>query len=231
MRRLTVEALVIVASILVAFGIDAWWGERQEVQAAEELARNLLEDVRASQQDLQRIRLLAVRKRDAALLTRELLRSPTPVVSADSLMSLMVTAGAIDVTWPVLRSYEQLVSTGLLRKLQPEVRAGIAQWVLTLEDTGRYGEQEQLEFRRTVWFPFWAEGGVAFDEMLQGYGGLDFGNPRFPRSWRDLHESRELNGLLATTAVITQSLVANYDDVDSAAAELASLLVSHYGDE
>ena len=37
--RLVVEVLAIVASILLAFGIDAWWEERQEAGGPNSTAR------------------------------------------------------------------------------------------------------------------------------------------------------------------------------------------------
>lgn len=42
--RLVAEVLVIVASILLAFGIDAWWGERQERIEETEILQGLREE-------------------------------------------------------------------------------------------------------------------------------------------------------------------------------------------
>ncbi len=39
--RVFVEGVVIVGSILLAFGLQAWWGERQERRAEQELLLNL----------------------------------------------------------------------------------------------------------------------------------------------------------------------------------------------
>ena len=44
---LVVEGLVIVASILLAFGIDAWWGERQAGLDEKESIAQLTTDFRA----------------------------------------------------------------------------------------------------------------------------------------------------------------------------------------
>jgi hypothetical protein len=183
--RVLIEGVVIVGSILLAFGIDAWWNERQETEAAEELAR-------------------------------------------DSINMLLTTAGGIAVLSPVMRSYDQLVATGLLRRLTPPVRQGMADWIQVLENARDYQEQENLEFRRGVAFPFYASGEVAFDEMLQGYQEIDFGSPRFPLTWRDLHENRELNGILSVSAAMANVTVRLYERVDSVGDALASLLSEEY---
>ncbi len=46
--RLGVEGVVIVISILLAFGIDAWWEGRQEQQRAQNYGASLLEDARTN---------------------------------------------------------------------------------------------------------------------------------------------------------------------------------------
>ena len=43
--RIAVEGLVIVASILMAFSIDAWWGERQRQEAEQAVLQTLLDDL------------------------------------------------------------------------------------------------------------------------------------------------------------------------------------------
>lgn len=45
-KRLSVEAAAIVASILLAFAIDAWWGDRQRDEAERVVLQTLLEDLR-----------------------------------------------------------------------------------------------------------------------------------------------------------------------------------------
>jgi hypothetical protein len=47
--RIGVEGLAIVASILLAFSIDAWWGERQQQDAERAMLQALLDDLRAKQ--------------------------------------------------------------------------------------------------------------------------------------------------------------------------------------
>lgn len=231
LARFLTEGVVIVLSILLAFSVDAWWGERQEDEAAAELARGLLADVRRSMEDLEEVRATNSRKRDSSLEARELLRSAEPQVSIDSVTTLLTQSGATARLTPVLRSYEQLVSTGLLRRLDPDVQSTIARWVQAQEVAREYFEQDLLDFRQIVAFPFWTQSEVAFDQMLRGYlPGVDLGEPREPHDWSTLHENRELNDILAMFAVLAQSAVEVYDEIEVVAGELDVLLVERYGE-
>ena len=227
--RRWVEALVIVGSILLAFAIQAVWDERQESAAAEELARGLIEDLDESLVDLQAVRESNARKLEASLKARDLLRSETPTVSLDSLNLLLRASGGTERLTPITRSYDQLVATGLLRRLDPTLRTAIAEWSQGQDYVREYYERDLLDFRQNVAFPFWTRSEVAFDQMLDGYRGLDFGPPRFPHTWRDLHQSRELNDVLATFAVLTVSVLREYDTLESASVELQTLLRARYG--
>ena len=52
--RLFVEAAVIVGSILLAFGIDAWWDERQDRVEEQEILRGLYDEFSQNRQRLER---------------------------------------------------------------------------------------------------------------------------------------------------------------------------------
>ena len=44
-QKFSIEALVIVVSILLAFSIEAWWGERQDRQVKERLLSSALAEI------------------------------------------------------------------------------------------------------------------------------------------------------------------------------------------
>jgi hypothetical protein len=52
-KRLTLEAAAIVGSILLAFAIDAWWGEVQERQFEKETMQGLLEEYQGHRKSLE----------------------------------------------------------------------------------------------------------------------------------------------------------------------------------
>jgi hypothetical protein len=49
-NKLSIEAFVIVASILLAFGIDAWWDTREQQRNEKELLSSILQNVQASRE-------------------------------------------------------------------------------------------------------------------------------------------------------------------------------------
>ena len=229
-KRWVTEGAVIVASILLAFGIDAAWEDRQEQVAADELARGVIQDLEMSLDDLNNVRAFHALKLDASLTAREVLRSGVPTISMDSLNVLLVRSGATQRLTPVTGAYDQLVSTGLLRLLDTDVRSAIAAWSQHQEYVRVYFERDLLDFRQNVGFPFWTRSEVAFDEMLDGYIGLSFGAPRFPHDWRTLHESHELNDVLSVFAALTKAAVDQYNELERVTVALMDLLRSRYGE-
>ena len=47
-NRLTIEGLVIVVSILLAFAIDAWWDQKREIRDAEDQIARVIAELRAN---------------------------------------------------------------------------------------------------------------------------------------------------------------------------------------
>ena len=48
-QRIAVEGIAIVASILLAFAIDAWWNDRQQHESEQVVLQTLLDDLRVKQ--------------------------------------------------------------------------------------------------------------------------------------------------------------------------------------
>ncbi len=65
-RSLSAEGVVIVASILVAFSIEAWWDSRGDALQSQALITALSEDFAAAESDLQRVRAWHERKSNSA---------------------------------------------------------------------------------------------------------------------------------------------------------------------
>jgi hypothetical protein len=51
-KRLLAEFAVIVAGVLIALGVDSWWGRRQELRWAEEYLEQLLVDFQETERRL-----------------------------------------------------------------------------------------------------------------------------------------------------------------------------------
>ena len=52
-KRLSVEAIVIVASILLAFSIDAWWEERSDRMRLAGAIQNIAAEVRDAREEIE----------------------------------------------------------------------------------------------------------------------------------------------------------------------------------
>jgi uncharacterized membrane protein YqjE len=68
LKRILVEGLVIVASILLAFGIDAAWDVRQERRTEDQLLRTLLAEIDVNREELDHRRTQGAEARSASSL-------------------------------------------------------------------------------------------------------------------------------------------------------------------
>jgi len=114
-KRLFVEAAAVVASILLAFAIDAWWGERQEAREAEKMVAALRVDFAQSQATLA-LRIEEVEERIAD--TEKLMtRYDSEQVPVSELRKYFLNALTPMLFRPSLSSYDSAVATGHLNTL------------------------------------------------------------------------------------------------------------------
>jgi hypothetical protein len=115
--RLFIEGIVIVVSILLAFGIDAAWDARQERIRRAELIEALHLDLRTTQDRLasRMARGDSLTARAAAFLQAIESQEPLPI---DSLGYLAGGAFTSFLFYPALSSYEAAVATGDLGLVQ-----------------------------------------------------------------------------------------------------------------
>lgn len=127
------EGIVVVVSILIAFGLDAAWDERQERAREERVLATLAEDMRWNIEELDRATRGHELIRDA---TQELVRlmdappSDVSLMHFDTLMSHTINYWTYD---PRIGAIEAVLrELDLIR--DPELRAAIAAWPETLRD-------------------------------------------------------------------------------------------------
>lgn len=85
-RRIAVEGTVIVASILLAFAIDAWWNDRQQHESEQIVLQTLLDDLRVKQV------LLA----DMSRFSEAIIVSAETLLRAESITGETLSEDAID---------------------------------------------------------------------------------------------------------------------------------------
>jgi hypothetical protein len=132
--RVLVEGVVIVASILLAFGIDAWWDASQEWQEEQEILRGLETEFAALELELEEG---AVRYERVAR-DIELLLDSLPVISdlslprLDSAMFNLTYDGTFD---PGAGTHTALIASGRLELISDaELRDRLAGWQSAIDE-------------------------------------------------------------------------------------------------
>jgi len=157
--RVFVEGVVIVGSILLAFGLQAWWEGKEE-------AKNERQQIAALAADFsQNIDLLTVRQaridRSARLLThlRDMLRaSPdgSRITVPDSLLNELRYVGTID---PVRGTLDAMIGSGRLDQLSDSaLRSALTDWQRLVSDV-RTDQVVGLEYLARELIPFLATQG------------------------------------------------------------------------
>jgi hypothetical protein len=140
---------VVVASILIAFSLDAWWSRRAEQRTETAHLRALRSDF---EQNVSRLKVQIGREERIAAASRRLLliaMSPTmrsPDDSVSGLLGQVFNSGRFD---PVMGAYEAVVNSGGLSQVHDDsLRLALADFASLLE--GRYLEH----FADALYFDF-----------------------------------------------------------------------------
>ena len=150
-KRLIAEAAAIVLSILLAFGIDAWW----DLRAQEEDARGYLEAIQTElkenreiiEYDLQSLGSWVL---DSRIFLEDVV-SPEATPSKEQVRQMVWETGP-EQTTPLLRAaIDDLISSGGLQAIKSaEIRRAIAQYVRTLERDASELEDVRDNFREYI---------------------------------------------------------------------------------
>ena len=134
-KRLAIEAVAIVASILLAFAIDAWWGELQERQFEEETIQGLLEEYQGHQRSLAFAKQLHLRilRAVASLITASHRGTyESAEFDVDSAISLLKIPPTTDLGSGVR---DALVSSGQIELLSnKQLRYQLAEWESVMDE-------------------------------------------------------------------------------------------------
>ena len=133
--RVFAEGAVIVGSILLAFALDAWWGDRSRRAELREQASVVADEMESAHQALRAV--LDVHEWNARLveqLTADLTRVAEGgvVVLSDSLIGPLLPQATADVTTGSLEAF--IAAGGLELVEDPEVRRDMLAWPTRIED-------------------------------------------------------------------------------------------------
>lgn len=153
--HLLAEGILIVASILLAFTIDAWWAERGRRQDQRRALRALEQDFEAAAELLSQVSVAHGRGVAAGEALLDFTGPRAPSIDSDSLAILIPPLIRIPYFSPPLGSLEALLSSGDLRLIEnAELRAELAAFPVALAGLNRtqdYGAQIVLnDFSRAL---------------------------------------------------------------------------------
>lgn len=172
------EALLIVASILLAFALDSWWDERKERGEEAEILHGLEEefllnrsklDYRVEQhmQDLEGMAVLLAAANRGSWDASDM--------SVDQTIAHLIAPPTTDLGNGVL---DALISSGRIELLKNrELRASLAAWESVF---GEVRDDEEMSrdfvFERVI--PYLVEKGVPVSKPMAAWPGTDFKEPR-----------------------------------------------------
>lgn len=144
-RRILIESVAIVMSILLAFAIDAWWDEHQDRDREAALLEGLARDFEDSRPELEaRVRLARRLARNNEMFVELLsaVPSPDPLVVPDSLVLAVIGGPTYEAAADAL---ETAVASGEIELIRSrELRAELASWRRQIVDT----REDEVEVRR-----------------------------------------------------------------------------------
>jgi hypothetical protein len=219
------DVLLIVVSILIAFGLDAWWDGRVARGEERSVLVAVREDFRAARLELDSV--LARNERDVttitALLSMNLSRSEQ--LSPDSAATLLAPAVFGGLTFdPSMGAVQALLSGGLLNQIQNnELAAALAAWPGAIDEI-----QEDQGFLIETWKDLrdWAARRGLLTSVLPYLRGLEPSASDLSAGeiLRELVADDEGRQLLAAQTISLIGLLDELRDVDARLDDLLSLL-------
>ena len=208
LKRITVEGAAIVASILLAFWIDAWWEDRQDRHDELVILSSLLDEFQLIEQNLRQLDIFHTAIRDSA---RKLLAASVgpdqPLVDeeVDRLLADLIWFTSPD--WLLTPELSSLVSSGDLAVVSnSQLRRDLGKLPITLDGI-RNLMQKDLDFYNDEFMPY-----LTANSFLEQILNADDYRPGFPNivwptddqieltvkvSHRDLLADREFQNMLS----------------------------------
>ncbi len=134
--RVVAEGLVIVFSILLAFGIEAWWSEQDERDAEAEALAGLRDDFVENLGRLASAMSEHAEVRDASVRVLAMTGPEASQIVSDLVMDTLVMALiAYPKVFPVTATYDALIASGRIELLESAtLRRELARWSTAIAD-------------------------------------------------------------------------------------------------
>ena len=191
--RVPAEGLLIVLSILLAFGIEAGWSERGERRAEAEALQGLKDDFVENLARLGSVMAEHAEVRDASVRVLALTGPEANQIASNVVMDTLVMALiAYPKVFPVTATYDALIASGRIELLESAtLRRELARWSTAIADLR---EEERDAFRqmdqRLLPFLWNFVPIVTLDVNVHPrYEGVDLSESRFARRYPELLRS------------------------------------------
>jgi hypothetical protein len=222
------EGLVIVVSILLAFGIEAAWAEYSETREAHRLLNSIREDVRATQTE---IAFSQSQNEELADRARHLLSSLADPGSEEAVREALQSLGSIFITsgWdPVTHTYDEAVNSGRLRLIENEsLRLALTRYNAGVEEVHAiHGSAETQYYGQLE--PFMVEHTVYSELAAEWWRGALVEAP-FETDYEALATSRELWNLVTLRLEIEVAMQSRLERMDALSTEVLGLLNEELG--
>ena len=222
-RGLAVEGLVIVASILAAFAVDAWWDGRQETRRERAVLQGILDDFRQSETDLafksELARWMATDSRAVLERVRAAAEGSTIIASTRELAAV-VGVPTYDANTATL---DAAVSSGEFELIRSRaIRDALSSWLRAYRDNAE-DERAVRDLGHASLFPALSDAarlGDTFDAVLDP---PEVGEPR------PVRVGRRLEGLLALRAFYADFVREGLVDLGARQSEIIALIERELG--
>ena len=239
LRWFGAEIVIVVAGVLIALALNAWWGDRQQAREERRLLTALLAEAEANDARLARIVAFHSALKQTATTLLAVSADPASVVSADSADQLLT-----DVSW--WSSYTTLesavldaaVQDGQLDLVQTDsLRRLLGTWHTELASVRVQGEQELAHYE-DAWVPLLrSETELAQvsnqAETVPGssdpYQGATLPTPPTPTDHRPLIRSRALRNALVQKVWIEDDVLYKYGQLDGLLRRIRAALEREIG--
>jgi hypothetical protein len=162
--RLAAESAAIVASILFAFAIDAWWDQRQEAAEAQQILLNLQTEFIDYEKQLesQLESMLGQTESARQLLMAVVSKSAVPAPTMDRYLRSLIWAPTFD---PPSGARDAVIASGELETIpNAQLRAYLASWPTTIDEV-RDNQLAMRDFILTTFDPYLARQGVPISRI------------------------------------------------------------------
>jgi len=159
-KRLSVEAAAIVASILLAFAIDAWWDDKREQEELRGTLQAILNDFQASKEAVTRGRTTATARRESIVNLFQA-TNDSSVQLSDTALDLLLS----DLGW---FQDQMIINDGSINSLfaggkigsinNDELRGNLAGWPRNIDELRALLSQDK-KYLEDLWWPFIREHG------------------------------------------------------------------------